>query len=102
MRDELFIIGQLAVFVIQLIFGLNLTVHPEDTGSQHGIAIMVIVCFLIGISRSWELIGGPDFGLLHETGLLLRSRRQGGSGGASSDEPEPTSDRPPDPWSGSG
>jgi hypothetical protein len=101
-RDELFVVVLGLVFVLQLLYGLNLTVHPDDTSAQDTIAVLVIVCFLVGIARAWELIGGPEIGLLHEAGLLLRGRRSraGGQTRASDDEPKPTSDRPPDPWSG--
>jgi hypothetical protein len=108
-RDELFVVVLGVVFVLQLLYGLNLYVHPHDTNAQDTIAVLVIVCFLIGIARAWELIGGPDIGLLHETGVLLRERRGrgggrsragGGRSRASGDEPGATSDRPPDPWSG--
>jgi hypothetical protein len=101
-RDELFVIGQMAVFVVQLIYGVNLTVHPHDGTARQTISILVIVCMLLGIARAWELIGGPDIGLIHETGVLLRQRRgrAGSAADSSGDGPEPTSDRPPGPWSG--
>jgi hypothetical protein len=101
LRDELFLVVQVVVFVLQLIYGLNLAANAQDSGALHTLAVLVIACFLIGISRAWELIGGPDMGLFHETGALLRDRRGHRDGrGSSGDEPAVTSDPPPDPWSG--
>jgi len=38
------------------------------------IAILVIICFLIGIARAWELMGGPSIGFAHEVVAIARSR----------------------------
>jgi hypothetical protein len=76
-RDALFLVGLLAVFVTQLCDGIAIISRPRNNGDVETIADMVIVCFLIGIARSWELIGGPSIGLRKEVKLLVRDRRHG-------------------------
>ena len=71
-RDALFLVGLAVLFVFQLIQGIAVIVTPRNPGAVSTIAILVIVCFLIGIARSWELIGGPSFGIRHEVTELVR------------------------------
>jgi hypothetical protein len=78
LRDALFLVGLAVVFVVQLSSGLAIAYHPGDSGSVNTIAILVIVCFILGIQRSWELIGGPSIGLRHEVYALVRGEKPEG------------------------
>jgi len=71
-RDALFLAGQATAFIVQLIAGISALGYREDVSATRSVAIIVIVSFLIGIARAWELIGGPDIGLFHELKLLGR------------------------------
>jgi hypothetical protein len=72
-RDAVFLIGLAVVFVLQLIAGLAVNADPADSGDVNTIAVLVVCCFLIGIARAWELIGGPSVGIAHEVTALVRS-----------------------------
>lgn len=85
--DVSFLVLLLAVFVVQLIAGLGLDRHAENTGDLQTICVLVIACFLIGIARAWELVGGPTVGLGHQLFQLHRRRR-------APREPNETDDRP--------
>jgi hypothetical protein len=74
-RDVLFLIGLLVTVVLELVYGLQLISHAHNTNAAQTIAVLVIVCFLIGIARAWELIGGPSIGLTSELTAIARSRR---------------------------
>jgi hypothetical protein len=71
-RDALFLIGLALTFVIQVMQGADLLSRPDDADAVKTIAILVIVSFLIGIARAWELIGGPSIGFAHEVVAIAR------------------------------
>ena len=86
-RDALFMVGLAVVFVIQLAEGLGVIADPGNSGDVNTIAVLVICCFLIGIIRSWELIGGPSIGIRHEVTALVRSHNR---------DEEPAGQQPPE------
>jgi hypothetical protein len=70
-RDAAFLVGLMVTFVLQMIMAIHVIVHPHDEGAVRTIAVLVVVCFLIGIARAWELIGGPEIGLGREIRALV-------------------------------
>ena len=76
LRDALFLIGLAVTFVIQLIEGVDVIAQQGDSGAVDTIAILVVVCFLIGIGSAWELIGGPSIGITQEVTELVRSHQR--------------------------
>jgi hypothetical protein len=79
LSDALFLVGLAVTLGVQLIQGLDVLAQPGDAGAVETIAILVIVCALIGIARSWELIGGPQIGMWQEFTALARRRRHNGA-----------------------
>ena len=86
-RDALFLLGLVVIFAIQLAEGVVIIASPDNTGAVDTIAILVIVCFLGGIGRSWELIGGPQFGIGHEVTALVRGQHDESADEDKHDEP---------------
>jgi hypothetical protein len=75
LRDGTFLVGLVVVFLLQLYFGIRMIADDQPVDAVRGLAVLVVVCFLIAISRSWELIGGPSVSLRGELVTLLRRRR---------------------------
>jgi hypothetical protein len=97
LRDAFFLVGLVAIFCAQLTNAYDLIADPRAVGTLQTLGILVIVCFLIGIERSWELIGGPSIGLGYEVMALLRARdRRSASPGPDTPEPPATSQAPED------
>jgi hypothetical protein len=93
LRHALLLIGLAVTFVIQLIEGIDVITQPGDSGAVNTIAVLVIVCFLIGIARAWVLIGGPSVGIAQEVTALVRSHHR--SADDSVDKESPSAGQPP-------
>jgi hypothetical protein len=87
LRHALLLVVLAITFVIQLIEGVDVITHPGDSGAVNTIAVLVIVCFLIGIARAWQLIGGPSIGITREVTTLIRSHQHGADDSAGEESP---------------
>ncbi len=80
LRDAAFLLALVATLVRELIAGWSITAHPADEGAVRTVALLVVLCFVIGVARSWELIGAPEsIGVGHESALLIRRVVRGGA-----------------------
>lgn len=70
-------VGLIITFVAQLISGIQVIVRPDDSGAVDKIAVLVVICFLIGIDRAWEFVGGPSIGISQEVAALVRGHQRG-------------------------
>jgi hypothetical protein len=73
-RDTGFLLGLAVVFVVQFYEGIDVWIHPGDSGSVDTIAVLVVICFLIGVARAWELIRGPEVKLVQEVSAYVKGR----------------------------
>ena len=71
-RELSFLVGLAIAFCVQLVAAIQLDVNERDSGSLHTICVVVVVCFILGIERAWELVGGPRLRLIP----ALRQRRR--------------------------
>jgi hypothetical protein len=74
-RDGSFLLSLLVVFSIQLRSGIRMDA-VNGAIDPTTVSILVVVCFLIGISRAWALVGAPNIGLRSEVVATVRSRRR--------------------------
>ena len=73
LRDLSFLVGLFVVFAVQLIAAITLDGNEASENSLQTICVLVVVCFLIGIERAWELVGGPHFSF---GGAIMGRRRE--------------------------
>jgi hypothetical protein len=59
-RESLFLVGLLVVFGLQLAQAVLLVDRPGDARVVGTIAVLVLICFMVGIGRAWELVGAPS------------------------------------------
>jgi hypothetical protein len=80
LRDGMFLLGLLVLFGWQLAAGIVVMDSPRDASMVNTVAVIVVIFFLVGIARSWELIGGPSIGMFSEVQARLHQHRADAEG----------------------
>ncbi len=70
-RHLVLTIGLGLTFGLEIVGGVDLLNHPGDTNSLDLISYLLIVSLLIGVARSWELVGGRDTGIIASLAVLI-------------------------------
>jgi hypothetical protein len=69
------LVATLAVgFALQIGFGVLLVVHPDARTWLAGLAVVLVGSLVVGIGRTWEIIGVRDPGIRASIRLLKRRR----------------------------
>jgi hypothetical protein len=70
-RQASLIILLLVAFGFDLGSGVGLLVAPQSTGGAESLCYVLVGLLLIGIARSWELVGDRDTGILASLSVLV-------------------------------
>ena len=66
--------GLLAVFIIEIVDGLELRANPYNHSALDTIGNLVIVSLLLGVARAWEFVGDRDTGIWASIAVLATGR----------------------------
>lgn len=80
-RELVLVVILYPVYGLQLVNAVRLLDHPANTDALQDIGILVVVCFLVGIGRAWEMVGVRRSGLIH----AALAQKLAGEGGARGD-----------------
>ncbi len=66
-RKLAFIIGGFVLYIYEIVIGIRLFYGPGDAGAMQALNILLIIVYIFGVSRAWEVLGARQF---HVTNLV--------------------------------
>lgn len=79
-RQFTLMMALLAVFGLQIVYGLRLIQRPNESGEVGIIGDVLIASLLIGIGRAWEQVASWDTGIVSSVRHLFRREPPRGEG----------------------
>ena len=61
LRRALFSLGSLVVFSFEIVYGIRLLITPGDLATLHNLCILLVIIYLYGVARAWDLVGARQF-----------------------------------------
>ena len=61
LRRLIFILGSFVIYGFEISYAIHLLLSPTDLSTLSSLAILLVVIYLYGIARAWDLVGGRQF-----------------------------------------
>jgi hypothetical protein len=61
LNSVLFIIGSLVLFSFEIFYAIRLVVVPGDLPTLDNLTTLLVIIYLYGIARAWDLVGARQF-----------------------------------------
>jgi hypothetical protein len=85
LRTAVFIVGSLTVFGFELLYGIRLSRSPADVASLTSLTTWLVIIYIYGVARAWDLVGARQFHVQELVPLLTRGRREATPAAGASD-----------------
>lgn len=56
-----FLLVGLVMFSVEIFYGIRLASVPGDSSALHNLAILLVLIYLYGVARAWDLVGARPF-----------------------------------------
>lgn len=63
LKDVFFILASLVIFGFEIFYAIQLIVTPGDLLALHDLVLLLVIIYLYGIARAWDLVGVRQFHL---------------------------------------
>lgn len=70
LKSVLFVFSSLVIFSFEIDYGIRLVVTPGDLAALSSLTTLLVLIYLYGIARAWDLVGARQF-QLHDLFLPL-------------------------------
>ncbi len=74
LTSGVFIVGSLTLYGFELFFAIRLATTPTDLAALSGLTTLLVLIYLYGIARAWDLVGTRQFHLPEMLTPLLPNR----------------------------
>ena len=74
LRSGLFILGSLVIFGVEFYFAVRLATVPADRAALSDLTTLLVIIYLYGIARAWDLVGARQFHLQEVLTPLVPNR----------------------------
>ena len=76
LRHAFFILTGLIVFGLEIFYGIQLDRVPGDSSTLYNLAILLVLIYIYGIARAWNLVGVRQFHIRDVLDSLVSRKRE--------------------------